>query len=114
MSKKGLFGSSPWDSLSTVLLALVLSVVVWVNAVYQNDRPRQDRLPDVVPIEILNAPSGLAVVNKPETHVSVEIKAFASSWDALTLSNFRATVDLQDLVEGFNPSPSKSPALTRR
>ncbi len=85
-----------WDTFGTALLALVLSLVVWVNAVYQDDAPRQDYFPQAIPIEVLNTGEGLIVTNAPSQEVNVQIKAFQSSWSSLTAESFRATVDLTD------------------
>jgi len=96
-----------WDNLSTVLLALVLALVVWVNATYQSDTPREGIFPNRIHIEVLNAPTGLIATNAPDEYISVRIKAFASSWSSLTASNFRATADWGQLVEGVHPVPVK-------
>ena len=96
-----------WDNLGTLVLALVLAVVVWVNAVYQNDQPREGLFTESIPIEILNEPTQLAKRNTPERTVGVRIKAFSSSWDSLTAKNFRATIDLGGLGEGVHSVPVK-------
>ena len=85
------------DNIGTVSLALVLAVVIWVYAMYQNDRPQTAWFPEAIPIEVVNAPSGLEVVNNPAQSARVQIKAFASSWNSLTASSFRATVDWRNL-----------------
>lgn len=95
------------DDLGTALLALVLAIVVWVNATYQADKPREDVFPQPIPIEVLNAPSGLTVTNNPETSVRVVIRAFSSSWANLTASSFRATADWKGLSEGVHRVPVK-------
>lgn len=94
-----------WDTFGTALLALVLSLVVWVNAVYQDDAPRQDYFPQAIPIEVLNTGEGLIVTNAPSQEVNVQIKAFQSSWSSLTAESFRATVDLTGLAEGLHTVP---------
>ncbi|NLD74218.1 MAG: hypothetical protein GX649_16065 [Chloroflexi bacterium] len=94
-----------WDTLGTAVLALVLAVVVWVNAIYQNDAPYQDTFPQAIPIEMLNAPDGMVITNNPDEVANVQIKAFSSSWDRLTVNNFRVTVDLEGLGEGLHTVP---------
>jgi YbbR domain-containing protein len=91
--------------LGTAVLAVILSLIVWVNATYQTDRPRQDFFPELVPIEVVGLPEGLTITNDPVDLVRVEIIAFASSWSTLTVSNFRATVDLTNMTEGVRPVP---------
>ena len=95
------------DNIGTVSLALVLALVIWVNAMYQNDRPQTAWFPEAIPIEILNTPSGLEVVNNPAQSTRVQIKAFASSWNSLAASSFRATVDWRNLEEGLHSVPVK-------
>jgi len=92
-----------WDNLSTALLAVGLALVVWVNATYQSDRPGEDLFPEPIPIQVLNAPTGLTVTNDADQYVSVRIKAFSSSWASLTASNFSATTDWSGLTEGVHP-----------
>ena len=83
----------------------MLSLVVWVNAVYQDDAPRQDYFPQAIAIEVLNTGEGLIVTNAPSQEVNVQIKAFQSSWSSLTAESFRATVDLTGLAEGLHTVP---------
>ncbi len=94
-----------WDTLGTAVLALVLSVVVWVTAIYQNDAPSQDVFPQAIPIEMINLAEGMVITNSPDEVANVQIKAFRSSWDRLTLNNFRVTVDLDGLGEGLHTVP---------
>lgn len=103
-----------WDNLGTALLALVLSLVVWVNATYQNDRPREGFFPESVPIQIQNVSPDLVVVNDPDEFVRVKIKAFESSWSRLTANSFQATVDLQGLGEGLHTVPIEIVCTTDR
>ncbi len=96
-----------WDTLGTAAIAVVLAVVVWVNAVYQSDPPTQDSFPQAIPIEMLNTTEGMVVTNAPSQEVNIQIKAFRSSWDGLTAESFRATADLAGLAEGLHTVPVK-------
>jgi len=98
----GTLRSRLWDHVGTAAIALVLAVIVWVNAVQQNDPPRQAFFPTPVPIEIVNLPVGLTIINDPAHETRVNIKAFESTWETLTVSNFRATVDLSGLGQGLH------------
>ncbi|MCD6519370.1 MAG: hypothetical protein J7M05_05540, partial [Anaerolineae bacterium] len=102
-----------WGDISTAILALVLAVIVWVNATYQSDRPREDFFPKPIPIEVLNAPSGLVVTNNPPNSVRVKLKAFASSWQTLTVNDFRAVADWSGLTEGTHAVPVKVTCFDR-
>ena len=103
-----------WDNVGTALLALVLSLVVWVNATYQNDRPREGYLPESVPIQVQNVAPDLVVVNDPDEFVRVKIKAFESSWSRLTTNSFQAIVDLEGLGEGLHTVPVEVTCNTDR
>jgi len=83
----------------------VLALFVWLVASYEQERPRHDRFPTPIPIQVINRPEGLAVVNTPATTVEVDIRAFSSSWDSLTVGSFVATADWSGLVEGVNIVP---------
>lgn len=103
-----------WDNLGTAVLAVILSMVVWVNATYQNDRPREGYLAESVPIQVQNVPPGLVVVNAPDEYVRVKIKAFESSWARLTANSFQAVVDLEGLSEGLHTVPIELTCNTDR
>jgi YbbR domain-containing protein len=104
------------DNLGTAALALVLSIIVWVNATYQNDRPYEDFYSDPIPVQVLNAPAGLVATNDPTETVRIRIKAFSSTWNALSSNNFVATADWADLEEGMHTVPinvtSSDPTVT--
>lgn len=93
------------EQLGSLLLALVLGVVVWVNATYEADPPRQDVFGTPVPIQALNLDSSLAVTNNPSRTTSVEIRAFTSSWERLSAASFMATADLGGLGPGVHQVP---------
>lgn len=90
------------ENIGTALLALMLALVVWVNATYQNDPPREDFFPREIPIQVLNAPPDLVVTNDPADAVEVKIKTFSSTWERLGVNDFSATADWGDLEEGMN------------
>jgi len=81
------------DRIGTAMLALALSVIVWVNATYQTDRPTEDFFPAEIPVEVIGKPADLAVINGTAQTVRVRIRAFASSCETLTVDDFVATVD---------------------
>ena len=97
--------SGPAQQLGSLLLALVLGVVVWVNATYEVDPPRQDVFGTAVSIQALNLGSSLAVTNNPSRTANVEIRAFTSSWDRLSAASFMATADLGGLGPGVHQVP---------
>ena len=92
-------------NIGTALLALVLAIVVWVNATYQSDRPKTDYFTQPIPVTVLNAPAGYVVTNEPVSEVQVEIKAFTSTWGTLSAKDFSATADWSSLQPGMNEVP---------
>ncbi len=90
------------EHISTALLALMLALIVWVNATYQKDPPREDFFPPPIPIQVLDAPSELVVTNDPAEVVELKIRTFSSTWEKLGVSDFNATADWGDLEEGVN------------
>ncbi len=101
------------DHLGSVLLALVLAIIVWVNAIYQTDRPREDVFPEPIPIEHINRPEHLIAVNDPPETVRVRIRTFTSSWPSLTSKSFRAVADWSGVSEGSNEVPVKVSSTDR-
>lgn len=94
-----------FQQVGSLLLALLLGVVVWVNATYEADPPRQDVFGTPVPIQALNLDKTLVVTNNPAKVTSVEIRAFTSSWQRLSAASFRATADLGGLGPGIHQVP---------
>ena len=95
------------DAIGTAVLSLALAVIVWVNAIYQVDKPREDWYPELLNIQFINVPAGLALRNDPQDYVKLRLKAFASSWETLTSSSFHVTADWGNLTEGTHPVPVK-------
>jgi YbbR domain-containing protein len=93
------------QQLGSLILALVLGVIVWVNATYEADPPLEDVFGTPVPIQALNLEKGLAVTNNPTKSTEVEIRAFTSSWERLNVASFRATADLAELGPGIHRVP---------
>jgi YbbR domain-containing protein len=100
-------------NIGTALLAIILSLIVWVNATYQEDKPRTDFFPTGVPITVLNAPAGFVVTNEPIHELQVQLKAFTSSWETLTLKDFSASADWTGVVAGMNEVPVKVSCTNR-
>ncbi|MFO7916515.1 MAG: CdaR family protein [Anaerolineae bacterium] len=90
------------EHMGTALLALMLALIVWVNATYQKDPPREDFFPRQIPIQVLNAPSDLVVTNDPAEAVEVKIRTFSSTWEKLGVNDFNATADWEALEAGMN------------
>ncbi|MFP3895755.1 MAG: YbbR-like domain-containing protein [Anaerolineales bacterium] len=90
------------EHIGTALLALILALIVWVNATYQKDPPREDFFPREIPIQVLNAPTDLVVTNDPADALEVKIRTFSSTWEQLGVNDFNATADWGDLEANMN------------
>lgn len=94
-----------WDDVGTALLALVLALIVWVNATIEGDEPKEGIFPDPIPIHVLDAPSDLIDTNNPTEHIKVTIKTFTSIWEGLEAADFSAVADWRTLGEGMHAVP---------
>ncbi len=92
---------------------MVLALVIWINAIYQTDRPREDFFPEPLPVQVLNAPSGLVATNNPPQTVRVRLRTFSSTWATLTVSDFDVTTDWSGLTEGLHSVPIKVSCANR-
>lgn len=99
LEKRGL------DNIGSAIIALVLATVVWVNATYTSDRPRDDYFPQNIPIEVVNIPKGFALTALTESSARIRIRAFSTSWSTLTANSFKATVDLANYMPGIGTAP---------
>jgi YbbR domain-containing protein len=75
------------------LLALALSVLVWVIAQVEQNPETQNVIASV-PIEIHNVPSGLEVSSIDQTTVNLFVNAPQNVWSTLDNRSFGASVDL--------------------
>ncbi|MEN6480133.1 MAG: CdaR family protein [Anaerolineales bacterium] len=91
--------------LNTAVLSLLLAVFIWVIANYEQESPRRDRFPSPIPVQVSGLPANMVAVNDPVMQVEVDIRAFASSWDTLTVDSFMATADWSQLQLGVNIVP---------
>jgi YbbR domain-containing protein len=93
------------DDIGTALLAIVLAVIVWVNAIYQEDSPQERFVEGDVPIVMLNRPANLVATNDPGASVRVKVRAFSSTWENLSPEDFSATADWDGLQPGMHSVP---------
>jgi YbbR domain-containing protein len=88
-----------------MLLSLILATLVWVTAVREQNPPREDDYNRSIPIQVISPAPGLVTIDSLPELVRVRLLAPQSSWDALTPTKFKATVDLSKLPAGFNDVP---------
>ncbi|HSV86494.1 MAG TPA: CdaR family protein [Levilinea sp.] len=92
--------------LPTLLLALTLSITVWISAATAAD-PVTQRLFGAVPIELIGQDPGLLLVSDSPTQARVTLVGLASVLDRLAAgqSPVRAVVDLSGLEVGMHTVP---------
>ena len=88
-----------------MLIAIILATLVWVAAVNEQNPPVEDDYKQNIPIEVISPADGLITTDRlPET-VRLRLRAPAISWNDLSPSKFKATLNLSELPEGFNDVP---------
>ncbi len=93
------------SNLSSLLLALLLAVVVWVVAVYEKSPPRTDYYPAGIPLRVTNMSPGLLIAGSVPTECKIRLRALASTWEQLKPEDLEATVDLDQLKAGQHDVP---------
>ncbi len=94
-----------YKNLSSILISLTLAVLVWIAAVREQNPPREGEYSQNIPIEIIPPPAGLVTTDPLPDAVRLRLLAPQSSWENLTSSKFKASIDLSILEEGFNDVP---------
>lgn len=105
-------------NLGTLLLAGILSLIVWVSAVMSKDPNEEQQLPRAIPIEVLHQDPSLRIMNSPALSVYVTLKAPQSVWNELLANDelIRAWIDLSNLDAGQHTVPINveiEPSLVR-
>ncbi|MGA9531124.1 MAG: CdaR family protein [Anaerolineales bacterium] len=90
-----------WENISSLLLALVLALTVWVAAVSAEDPVQERTMATAVPIELRNVPSGLMIVQKPAVSTRVTLRAPQSVWDNLSAADLEVWADLSGAQAGL-------------
>jgi len=100
-------------NLSTLLLAFLLALVVWVSAIISTDPDLEAVYPRAVPLEVLSMdPAYLQVAKIPPT-VRVTVNAPQSIWGQINVNQdaVRAWIDLSGKGEGRHMVPVKAQVL---
>lgn len=106
-------------NLSTLLLAFVLAVIVWVSAVWAADPNEVRVLGRDIPIEYIGQSPNLQLMSNPQDSVVLTLNAPNSVWRELENNpdSVRAWVDLTGLEAGEHTLPVQIqivPRLTRK
>lgn len=86
---------------ATLLLSLVLAVTVWWIAINQENPLVVQDLDERVPISVVGLGENQVIVEDLSSEaVRLRLRAPRNSWTDLTVSDFRATLDVTDLEPG--------------
>lgn len=91
------------NNLSSIVLALLLAVAVWIAATLQAD-PFAVREYAAVPVTLLRQPDDTVLFEGDTARVSVQVRAQQSVLAELKASDFVATMDLSDVELGVAAS----------
>lgn len=89
------------------ILALAVSLVLWILVVNDQNPERIDTLDVPIPIEITDTPPGLVVMSNIDP-VRFRLRAPRDKWTGLQASNFRAYVDLSQVRAGIQQVPVRA------
>ena len=99
--------------LGRLLLAIGLASALWIVVQNEQNPDRTDIPTFTVPVEIVNAPTGLVVVSEPP-QIQVRVRMPSESWALLRPGTFRATASAADATPGVNELPIRVEALEPR
>jgi YbbR domain-containing protein len=88
-----------WHTKSLGILSLALAIAVWFFVVDVENETRTDFFPGVMSVEAVNVPQGLAVSSLSQPQVRVRISADKDIWNDISVSDFKATVDLSGMKQ---------------
>ena len=87
-------------NLRSLIMALVISILVWAAAVNESDPLITQEFQESVSIEYRNNEPGLLVVGDVPLEGTMTLRAPSSVWDQLESEDFRLVVDLTGLQDG--------------
>jgi YbbR domain-containing protein len=103
-----------WENKSTLLLAFILAITVWVVAVTTEDPTTEKPIEEPVPIHYSQPAPGLEVVGQLPQSAKVTIRAPESVWQRISVDSVPINVDLSSLSAGthqltLKPQPGLRP-----
>ena len=96
-----------WQNRDTLVLAILLSVAVWVSAVYASDPNVEGPIESGVPLRLVGLPDSIVLMNEPPDVVNVSLRAPESVWRAIAddPNLIQVTADLTGLGAGDHTVP---------
>lgn len=90
-----------------LILAAMLSVVVWVLANAEQNPEITGVFSSPVPVEVTGLPKGVVIYGSGPGSVNLKIRAPQASWGRLRVASFRAWVDLSASSPGLQDAEVK-------
>jgi YbbR domain-containing protein len=91
-----------WRNLSSLLLAFVLALTVWVASVSAEDPIEVRDFPSPIPIQVRNPPLNLIMINTPPESARITLRAPRSTWNELVEMDIEVWADLSDVGSGVH------------
>lgn len=85
---------------SSVLIAIVFALVVWIVATNEQNPTREGLFPDAIPITFENRGADLQILNPSRLAARVRIRTQEDVWQSLNSSSFSMKADLGGLDAG--------------
>lgn len=93
------------QTLSTFVLSVILSLMVWFVAVREQNPPVEADYAPAIPIEIENLSPDVVIFGDVPDRVQLRLLAPQTSWDSISSGKFRAWIDLSGLEPGLHEVP---------
>jgi YbbR domain-containing protein len=91
------------ENLGLMLLALVMSVVVWVAAQWESNPILEQEFEQPIPVEVRNLSSGTYLRDGWQQEVEVRLRAPESVWDRLSIADVSAVLNLSPNLTPLEP-----------
>lgn len=91
-----------WDNLSSLLLAFILALTVWLAAVSAEDPIEERTIASSIPIELRDMPGGLLLTEEPTRSARITLRAPSSVWNDLSPNDIQIWADLSGLEGGVH------------
>jgi len=101
------------SNLTSMLIALLLSLTVWVIAAQQQNPTVEFELAEPVPIDVVGLSDGLTITNDYPRTAIVRLRAQQSNVSAISAEDIVLTADLTDLGPGTFPVQVRSQVATQ-
>lgn len=88
------------DNLSTLALAFILAIFIWVVAVNESNPIIEQTFKEPIAVKLLNQPNATMITNTPQTNIEVMVRGPKQEIDTLEQDNFRAAIDLSAIDYG--------------